>query len=185
MRLIIACLILIFATSAEARQKVHPSCNILWPCDLSYQNNFLAGIRSIKITMHKERKHKVEARSIVRTITASVNGIVSPLANKVAEIQSACGSKVISAVRHTYIAGTRRISLHASGKAVDMSGNPSCIYGHLAGWAGGYSTDYGRMAHVHISYDPDGGREMGARFVHGGGRIRYARHRHPRYASAG
>lgn len=104
--------------------------------------------------------------------STSLNGVVGPLAAKVRQIQAACGSRVVSSVRHTYIAGTRRISLHASGKAVDMVGNPSCIYSHLRGWAGGYSTDYGRVRHVHISYDPNGKREWGRRFAHGGGKKR-------------
>lgn len=118
----------------------------------------------------------------------SLDGVIPVLASKVQEIVSSCGSTVISAVRHTFIAGTRTISQHASGTAVDVQGNPSCIYSMLKGWPGGYSIDYGRVNHVHISY---GGREHGARFAHGGGRHysrRYA-HRHHyrhrvRYASA-
>jgi hypothetical protein len=110
---------------------------------------------------------------------ARAAGLVPPLAAKAAEIVAACGSQIISAVRHTYIAGTRRISLHASGEAVDLRGNPSCIYAHLKGWPGGYSTDYGRARHVHVSYS-SGGREWGVRFAHGGGR----RAKHRRYATA-
>src|SRR5436309_9734389 len=110
--------------------------------------------------------------------------IVSALAAKVREISSSCGSSVISSVRHTHIANTRTMSLHATGQAVDMRGNPRCIYQHLSGWPGGYSTDYGRVQHVHISYS-GGGREWGIRFAHGGHhRLRYAHHhRHRRYAS--
>jgi hypothetical protein len=110
--------------------------------------------------------------------------IVSALAAKVREISSSCGSSVISSVRHTHIANTRTMSLHASGQAVDMKGNPRCIYQHLSGWPGGYSTDYGRVQHVHISYSA-GGREWGIRFAHGGHhRFAYAhQHRHRRYAS--
>ncbi len=95
----------------------------------------------------------------------STSGIVPQLAAKVAEIQSACGSTVISAVRHTRVRGSGRMSLHASGRAVDMAGNPSCIYRALANWPGGYSTDYHRIRpnHVHISF---GGREDGLRFAH-------------------
>jgi len=104
-----------------------------------------------------------------------VGGIVSPLAAKVREISSSCGSSIISGVRHTRIANTRTTSLHASGQAVDMRGNPRCIYQHLAGWAGGYSTDYGRVQHVHISYS-GGGREWGLRFAHG------THHHRARYA---
>ena len=107
-----------------------------------------------------------------------IGGLVGTLAAKVSEIVSSCGSKVISGVRHTPIAGTRHMSLHATGKAVDVTGNPSCIYSALSGWPGGYSTDYGRMGHVHISYDPDGGREMGLKFRHGGHRRHAGRHYH-------
>lgn len=114
------------------------------------------------------------------------SGLVAPLAAKLASIQSACpGTVAISGVRHTYIAGTRRISLHASGKAVDVRGPYGCIYAELRGWQGGYSTDAGRMRHIHISYDAQGGREMGLAFRHGGGR-KHARHRHGhRVAEAG
>lgn len=108
---------------------------------------------------------------------ASLSGVVAPLAAKAAEIVAACGSRVTSAVRQTFIAGTRRISLHASGKAVDIAGNPSCIINHLAGWPGGYTTDYGRVRHVHVSYDP-GGREWGLRFAHGRHGQRQARRGH-------
>ena len=78
--------------------------------------------------------------------------------------------QAISTVRHTRIAGTRVMSLHAQGKAVDVRGPYGCIYGQLKDWTGGYSTDAGRMSHIHISYDDAGGREMGLRFAHGGGR---------------
>lgn len=61
------------------------------------------------------------------------------------------------------------MSLHAQGKAVDVRGPYGCIYAQLKGWTGGYSTDAGRVRHIHISYDEAGGREMGLRFAHGGG----------------
>lgn len=96
---------------------------------------------------------------------ARLSGVVGPLAAKAAEIVSTCGSRVVSAVRHTFIAGTRQISLHASGRAVDIVGNPSCAYALLRGWPGGYSVDYAKVRHVHISYAP-GRREWGTRFVH-------------------
>lgn len=92
-------------------------------------------------------------------------GLVRPLAEKVSEIVSACGSRVISGVRHTRVAGTNTVSLHATGQAADIQGNPGCVYQHLQGWAGGYTTDYNRVHHVHVSF---GGREQGLRFVHGG-----------------
>ncbi|MDC7784815.1 hypothetical protein PQJ75_00920 [Rhodoplanes sp. TEM] len=96
-----------------------------------------------------------------------VAGLVAPLATKAAEIVTACGSQIISSVRNTLVAGTRRVSLHATGQAVDLRGNPSCIYSMLHGWPGGATTDYGRVNHVHISY---GGREHGLRFTHGSSR---------------
>jgi hypothetical protein len=95
------------------------------------------------------------------------SGMAPELAAKVAEIARSCGSSIISGVRHTRVAGTRHWSQHANGTAADLSGNPRCIYASLQRWPGGYSTDYGRVGHVHISI---GGREAGLRFAH---------HRHP------
>ena len=120
------------------------------------------------------RVNKRFARRVMRT-ESRLAGVYAPLAAKAREIESACGSIVISGRRHTRVAGTRRWSLHASGHAVDMRGDPGCIYARLRGFAGGYSTDYGRVRHVHISL---GGREDGLRFAHHRGR----RHHH-RYAS--
>jgi len=191
-------------SEAHARpqaRRAHPDCNIVFPCE--GVTTSARGQRVVKAMggfgtatkTYRPRVARVEvprrqrlaqrvASTLAHTTENYSHGVVAPLAAKVAEIQSSCGSRVVSAVRHSYIAGTRRISLHASGKAVDMAGNPSCIYSHLAGWSGGYSTDYGRVAHVHISYDATGGREMGIRFAHGGGRShRHAhRHHHRRYA---
>jgi len=196
----------LLASPAEARHRqhaaytiAHPDCNILWPCEgvvssprgLRIEKTMPFGTAQ-KVYKHREAwvqtvrvpRHTIAhvVPDVVHAVVSTVSGIVAPLAAKVAEIQGACGSKVISAIRHTYIAGTHRISLHASGQAVDMAGNPSCIYSHLQGYAGGYSTDYARMAHVHISW---GGPEHGIRFVHGGGhRHHYAHgHHHGHYAS--
>jgi hypothetical protein len=133
--------------------------------------------------------HEVMAYAPAATATAegekttpvgrSMAGVVPALAAKVAQIQSACpGAHVISAVRHTRIRGSGRMSLHATGEAVDMRGNPSCVYAQLRDWPGGYSTDYGRVQHIHISLAANG-REAGLRFAHGGGgrahRHRYAK----------
>ncbi len=110
------------------------------------------------------------SRRLIRS-EGMLAGVYGPLAAKAMEIEAACGSRVISGVRHTRVRGSGRWSLHASGRAVDMAGNPRCIYAHLKGFAGGYSTDYGRVAHVHISL---GGREDGLRFAH----YRPRRHRY-------
>lgn len=185
---------------AEARQRrsqqpafgFHPSCNIFMPCELPttrraaggrYVADQMGGFGSPNEQPHvvvRERKRRAPPyrRDYNSAPSHRIGGIVGALAAKVSEIQSSCGSKVISGIRRTRINGSGRMSLHASGKAVDMTGNPSCIYSKLQGWPGGYSTDYGRMRHVHISYDPRGGREMGLKFRHGGHR------RHARRASS-
>lgn len=92
-----------------------------------------------------------------------LDGVSKPLADKARSIERLCGSRVISGFRKTRVKGTRRMSLHASGLAVDMRGNPRCIYAQLKGWPGGYSIDYSRVNHVHISL---GGNEDGLRFRH-------------------
>lgn len=97
--------------------------------------------------------------------STSLAGQPYPLQAKISEIISACGSHVISGFRRgAHVAGTNRLSNHARNHADDISGNPSCIYAHLHGWPGGYSIDYGRVHHVHISYDHS--HEWGARFAH-------------------
>jgi hypothetical protein len=125
--------------------------------------------RSLSYGSAKKRMDRF-SRRLIRS-ESMLSGVYGPLADKAREIEGSCGSRVISGRRHTRVAGTRRWSLHASGHAVDMAGNPGCIYAHLRGFAGGYSTDYGRVKHVHISL---GGREDGARFAHYSGRRRYA-----------
>ncbi len=137
---------------------------------------------SARSAARKHRSHRV-ARAATRPqhraqSGTSLSGVVPALAAKAREIVQVCGSRVVSSVRHTNIAGTGRASLHSFGKAVDLQGNPRCIYAHVRSWAGGVSTDYGRVNHVHLSYDPQGRREWGLRFAHGGGRSarRYARY---------
>lgn len=109
--------------------------------------------------------------------TTSLAGIVAPqLVSKAQEIVRDCGSEIVSAR-----AGRANRSNHPIGRAVDISGNPGCIYAHLHGWPGGYSIDYATAPgghHVHISYNP-GGQEWGVRFAHRHGwarGTRYARH---------
>lgn len=114
----------------------------------------------------------------------SLDTVTPALAEKVREIQAACGSTIASAHRSgARIRGTGKMSLHSRypSEAVDLRGNPSCIYSHLRGWAGGYSTDYGRVSHVHISLSSDG-RERGLRFSHGYSKKRYVKAKR-RYAN--
>lgn len=192
------------ASNAEARERhkpaaMHERCNIDWPCIAPYastpdqvrvaRGRYIARemgfgtaikkpVRKARVSHVRAKPAKVAApvQRIVKAVVGTISGIVTPLAVKVAEIQSSCGSRVVSAVRHTNVAGTRILSLHATGQAVDVAGNPNCIYLLLKGWPGGYSTDYSRVAHVHISF---GGREHGTRFVH-----HHVRRSHHRYASA-
>ena len=121
----------------------------------------------------------------------SLSDLTSTLATKVSEIVHSCGARLISGYRPgARVAGTGHASLHSAypARAADLSGNPSCIYSHLHGWQGGYSTDYGSVRHVHISYSPPGsgylaGREWHARFAHyGGGHHGFARRHHHRVA---
>jgi hypothetical protein len=117
-------------------------------------------------TVEKQRAYKKHAkkRPVARSGSVSLAGVTPVLAAKAREIASSCGGSVISGVSRR---GGR--SNHPIGRAVDMRGNPSCIYAHLKGWPGGYSTDYRSAGHVHISYNP-GGQEWGLRFAHGGHR---------------
>lgn len=104
----------------------------------------------------------------------SLKGYPSILIAKVQELKRHCGARVISAFRkNARVAGTRTRSLHADRRAVDLAGNPSCMYARLKNWPGGASTDYSRVKHLHLSYDPQGGKEMGARFVHRRPRVGY------------
>lgn len=93
----------------------------------------------------------------------SMVGVVPELAVKARAIVAECGSTVVSAVARR---GNK--SNHPSGRAVDLTGNPTCIYRHLEAWPGGVSTDYWTAPggpHVHVSYAP-GGQEWGLRFKH-------------------
>jgi len=118
--------------------------------------------------LKKKHAHDVPRRA---GRSVSLSGITPVLAAKAREIVADCGSLVISTISAR---GNR--SNHPLGRAVDLRGNPGCIYAHLKGWPGGYSTDYSAVAHVHVSYNPEG-QEWGLRFAHNG----YS-HRGTRYA---
>ncbi len=108
--------------------------------------------------------------------SASLDAVTPKLAEKAREIINDCGAKVISAYRPgARVRGYGTPSLHSRypAEAIDMTGDTSCIYPHLRGWAGGYSVDYAAVRHIHISLASDR-RERGARFAHYGTR-RYAR----------
>jgi hypothetical protein len=95
---------------------------------------------------------------------------------KVNELKAACGAKVVSAHRAGARTPSGHVSNHAIGRAVDLQGNPGCMYARLKNWPGGVSTDYWTAPggpHVHISYNP-GGMEWGLRFAHRGGGKSYS-----------
>jgi len=181
--------------SAQARHRapvLAPDCNVTMLCDTRWSEpsapsrsertakRRLASIQPSE-HLHEAMAYAPSAATVERESVApagvSVSGVVPALASKVAQIESSCpGAHVISGLRHTRIRGSGRMSLHATGEAVDMRGNPSCVYAQLRDWPGGYSTDYGRVQHVHISLAANG-REAGLRFAHGGGRHKH-RHRH-------
>lgn len=101
--------------------------------------------------------------------SVSLSGVAPPLASKAREIVTSCGSKIVSTIRVGSRVYGGSASNHASGRAVDLQGNPRCIYAHLRGWRGGYSTDYANAPggpHVHVSWNP-GGMEWGLKFRHG------------------
>lgn len=168
----------------------HPDCNVTMPCIGVAPSP--RGLRIERAMGFGKAQQRYTPRAAAGRGVSTV-GLVAPLAAKLASIQAACpGTVAVSGVRHTKIAGTNRWSLHVQGKAVDVQGPYGCIYAQLRGWVGGYSTDAARMRHIHISYDAEGGREMGLAFRHGGGRYarhkhghhRYARHRRAHYATA-
>jgi hypothetical protein len=176
----------------------HPDCNVLWPCEgvapsprgLRTANRANFGSAVQVYSPEPVRKGSPSPRNSRRLALAyappqspveapgrsagRLAGVLPALAAKVGEIVATCGSRVVSTVRRTFVAGTRTVSLHASGRAVDIAGNPGCAYSLLRGWPGGYSVDYAAVRHIHLSL---GGREDGVRFVHGGGH-RHHRHRH-------
>ena len=155
--LAVLCLLAVIAAAAEARRAERHSSDA--PATV-------AGTMVDDRYLHlREPEAHATARAWTGRDGSPLSGIVPPLAAKAREIVAACGARVVSAIRHSTVKGTRLISLHASGRAVDISGNPRCIYRALAGWPGGYSTDYARVRHVHVSYAPRS-REWGARFAH-------------------
>jgi hypothetical protein len=177
--------LLLFVGTADARR--HHYRHVTWQHSYFGAYAFSNGFSYRPVRHYRNHAHYRMTRMARRQIAvpAAVNqaaeavgaayNVVATLADKAAEIVAACGSKVISDFRPgAVIAGTNHRSLHAVHKAIDIAGNPACIYSHLTSWPGGYSTDYARVAHVHVSYDPNG-QEWGARFVHGGGGRSYVR----------
>ena len=100
--------------------------------------------------------------------STSLARIVEPLKAKAEEIIAVCGSRVLSSDCRGGVTPN-----HRNHRAVDLKGNPRCMYALLKDWPGGVSTDYGSApgtAHVHVSYCPPGSckgaYEWGLRFAH-------------------
>lgn len=112
-----------------------------------------------------------------RSGVGALDCLVPELRDKAKAIVEKCmGVRVTSAV-----APRPYRSNHPRHRAVDLAGNPECIYPMLKDWPGGYSTDYHTAPggpHVHISYNPNG-QEWGVRFAHShyGAGARYATRR--------
>jgi hypothetical protein len=112
--------------------------------------------------------HLLRRAHAVHPEAAPLGCLPAELRAKVVEIVGVCGSHVIRTFTPgALIFGTHYLSEHAFCRAADLAGNPTCIYAHLRGFRGGVTTDYARMAHVHVSWHP-GGWEQGVRFVHRG-----------------
>jgi len=142
--------------------------------------------RTTRSAYGQKKLGKIAKRQNAKGSSVSLTGVTPVLAAKARQIVASCGSTIVSAVSRR---GNR--SNHPIGRAVDLKGNPGCVYAQLKGWPGGYSTDYSAIGHVHISYNP-GGQEWGLRFAHGThghGTRRYAsrgaNHGGKRYARAG
>lgn len=115
----------------------------------------------------------------------SMKGAPAALQDWMRKVAAACpGFKAISVCRPgARVAGSGRISLHASCRAVDFQVRDyACAQAVLKGFPGGLSTDPYRVKHLHASWSP-GGREWKARFAHGGGRSYYAKRYKSRYAA--
>ncbi len=170
--------LLALSSVAHARAKpggFHPECNRTMPC-IGAPMPWEASPRATR----KARAYaKAEWGSPIvppETARSYVNALPAPLASKAAEIVRNCNARLGNNARHsTFVRGTKRVSLHKSNQAIDIMGPPACIYAHLVGWPGGYSTD-SRIGHVHVSYTYPGGKEWGARFAHG----RHKKHRRHR-----
>lgn len=112
--------------------------------------------RYVKRYHFKKRRYARRANASGYSGGASLGGIVSTL-------QARCGAKVISATRPGARTPFGNMSCHATGQAVDMTGNYACMYSVLKSWPGGYTLDSGRCRHIHISSCK---MEWGMRFNH-------------------
>lgn len=89
------------------------------------------------------------------------------------KVEQACGQVLaISGLRNTKVRGTKRVSLHAKGLAIDYQvADTTCALMQAKDFKGGHTTDYTKVTpnHFHISWAP-GSREYGKKFTHYGGK---------------
>jgi hypothetical protein len=132
--LAILAIVTLTASSAEARHRHHhrapmPAAQPAFPFFLFQAPRAAApaSVRHRRRHVHAPAPEKRTAAlrcAICRPSGGLSSGLVPDLAAKVAEIVQACGSRVISGFRPgAVVAGTSRPSLHASGRAADLSGN--------------------------------------------------------------
>lgn len=177
MRLILAALLLVLiSVPALAQEKADPlrfpAGHMLDARPFARSLDYPRAKKRAYHTASVKRSHGKLARPAESVAALDPHAPVQ-LNSKVIEIIQGCGSHIVSGFRPGATVHGRP-SNHALHRAYDLKGNPSCIYAHLQGWPGGYSTDYHSApggSHVHISYNPN--KEWGLRFVHNGGR--YAR----------
>lgn len=134
------------ARTAHRHAKLHPVSKITF--------------RAVLVITKRPTHHRAGSRDL--------RNITPVLAVKIREILGACQTKVVSGYRPSAtIAGSGHASLHSRfpAEAVDVAGDPRCIYARLKHWKGGYSVDYAAVRHVHISFAHDR-KEHGARFTH-------------------
>lgn len=115
------------------------------------------------VRKHYTRRHVRHVRRGARRSAVSGYSGGASLGGIVSTLQAKCGAKVISAMRPGARTPFGNMSCHASGQAVDMTGNYACMYSVLRSWPGGYTLDSGRCRHIHISSCK---MEWGMRFNH-------------------
>jgi hypothetical protein len=83
MRILLALLLLALASGAQARHRIAvptcvPTSDVMRPC--AYQANPFAGVRSIKISLHRERRKVAEVHHYMDGVVRSVSGATARVA---------------------------------------------------------------------------------------------------------
>lgn len=136
--LLFFCLTSTYAEARGHRGAVSPECNVTMPCDLGGPN-FLSGVRSIHVTMHRDHKakparvartrhHKTEsATPSVSGVVRATSGAVAYVAHHATEAFQCLINKLEAQGYHIHEMGGYargghiRHSLHYSGRALDVN----------------------------------------------------------------